>query len=135
MMMRRLKTAAIAALLMSMTAAHAQMIPVAPGTGIPYASVAEALAALRVKDRVHFWRASSGWIMAKDINEQTIWSFTPDDHYAHPSVGRRRFVERDGRLYQQNEIRCDAEKAACDRLQVDYPMLDSSMNPRVRQPE
>ena len=134
-MMRLSKTAAITALLMSMTAVRAQMAPVAPGNGIPYASVAEAMATLRVKDRVHFWKASSGWTMAKDPNEGTIWSFTPDNHYAHPSAGRRRLVEQDGRQYIQSEIKCDAEKAACDRLEVDYPLLDSSMNPRVAQPQ
>jgi hypothetical protein len=129
-MMRLSKTAAVAALLMSMTAVHAQTNADAGERGVPYASAAEALAGLRAKAGVTFSK-NGDWTIAKDT-DGVMWSFTPENHYAYPSVGRRRLVEHEGRFYVQTDIRCQAEKPACDRLRADYQLLDKRMMDSLR---
>ena len=124
-MMRLSKTAAITALLMATIAAHAQTYADAARSGVPYASAAEALAALRTKAGVTFSK-NGDWTVAKDT-DGAMWSFTPENHYAHPSIGRRRIVEHEGRFYVQTDIRCQAEKPACDWLHADYQLLDKRM--------
>jgi hypothetical protein len=125
-----LKAAACAALLALATAAHAQTNADVPRGGISYNTVAEALQALRAKAGVTFSR-NEDWTIATDT-DGAMWSFTPANHYAHPSVGRRRLLSHDGRYYVQTEILCQAQKPACDRLHADYQLLDRRMNESLR---
>jgi hypothetical protein len=97
---------------------------------IAYASVAEALQALRAKQGVVF-ASDGGWTLAKDTDGAN-WSFTPQNHYAHPSVGRRMLQEHNGQFYVRTQILCQAQKAACDRLVEDYNLLDRRMNEAIR---
>ena len=104
--------------------ALAQTRPEAPRDPIAYASVAEALSALRAKPGVTF-SDNAGWTIANDT-DRSIWSFTPANHYAHPSVGQRTLIASGGSFYVQTRILCQADKAACDRLRDDYQLLDSA---------
>jgi len=115
----------------SLVPVHAQTHPAA-GTDrtIPYASPAAALADLRAKNGVVF-STNADWLIAKD-SDGANWSFTPDHHPAHPSVGRRRLVQHNGGFYVETQIMCHAEKPACDKLRDDYVLLDRRMNEAIR---
>lgn len=108
----------------------AQSAGPAPGDGIPYPTVAAALSALKAKSGVKF-ASNDGWTLADDT-DGAIWSFTPANHYANPSVGRRMLRERDGRFFVETQILCQAQKPACDRLRNDYALLDQRMNEAVQ---
>jgi hypothetical protein len=110
--------------------ASAQSAGSAPGAGIPYPTVAAALAALKAKPGVKFDQ-EDGWTMAKDTDGAN-WSFTPNNHYAHPSVGRRSIEQDSGRFFVRTQILCQASKAACDRLHADYALLDKRMNEAIQ---
>ena len=119
-----------AAVLASGTAAYAQTTPDGARDGIAYASVTETQAALRAKAGVTFSK-NGDWTIANDT-DGAIWSFTPENHYAHPSVGRRRLFKNEGQYYVQTEILCHADKSACDRLRADYQLLDRRMTEAIR---
>lgn len=91
---------------------------------IDYPSVAAAREALLAKPgaRAH---DESGWLVVEEPN--VTWTFAPEGHEAHPSVARRDLVEEDGRLYVRTEIRCEAAKEACDRLNQAFQDLNERM--------
>jgi hypothetical protein len=124
-MKRLLQAFACAAVLVSGAAAHAQSATDGPRGGIAYASVAEAYDALHAKAGVTFSR-NGDWTVANDT-DRSIWSFTPSNHDAHPSVGRRQLLQHQGSFFVKTEILCQARKAACDRLHGDYQQLDQRM--------
>ena len=109
----------------SIASAHAQS-----DRAIPYSSPAAALADLRAKNGVAFSK-NADWLIAKDTDGAN-WSFTPSNHFAHPSVGRRKLVEHNGGFYVETQIMCHAEKPACDKLRDDYVLLDRRMNEAIR---
>ena len=111
----------------SLAPAHAQT---KTASAIPYSSPAAALADLRAKNGVVFSK-NADWLIAKDTDGAN-WSFTPSNHPAHPSVGRRKLVEHNGGFYVETQIMCDAEKPACDKLHQDYVELDRRMNQAIR---
>jgi hypothetical protein len=127
-MIRTMKALLCATLLASATVASAQTD--SARQGIAYASVADALAALRAKAGVTFAK-NADWTIANDT-DRSIWSFTPEGHYAHPSVGRRTLVAHQGGYFVKTEILCQAEKPACDKLYADYQLLDRRMNEAIR---
>jgi hypothetical protein len=110
--------------------ASAQSGGASAGSGIPYPTVAAALAALKSKPGVKF-DSNDGWTIANDT-DGAIWSFTPNDHYANPSVGRRNIEQDAGRFFVRTQILCQAQKAACDRLHADYRLLDQRMNEAIQ---
>lgn len=105
--------------------------PASSTAGIEYSSVATALTALRSKPSVVF-STNDSWVIAEERNSRTMWSFTPANHPANPSVGRRRLMEQGGRYFVETSILCEATKAACDKLHEDYQMLDRRMNEAIR---
>ena len=57
-----------------------------------------------------------------------LWNFTKASHPAYPSVACRRIVkDAEGARRVETELRCDAPKAACDRLAADYAALDKEI--------
>lgn len=129
-MRRVLQAFVCAAVLASGATAHAQSGTDGAQGGIIYASVAEAHAALRAKAGVTFSK-NGDWTVANDT-DRSIWSFTPSNHYAHPSVGRRQLLQHQGTFFVKTEILCQAQKAACDRLHGDYQQLDRRMTEAIR---
>jgi hypothetical protein len=63
----------------------------------------------------------------EDRAASTLWSFTPVDDPAHPGAVRRTIVERDGTLFVDMGILCQATKAACDQLAADFTALNAKM--------
>ncbi len=104
--------------------------PSGPTPGIPYQTVSAALAALKAKQGVKF-STSDGWTFADDT-DGAQWSFTPPNHYANPSVGRRELHQQGSRFFVVTRILCEAPKAACDRLHKDYELLNKRMNEAIQ---
>ena len=123
--MHRLALVVIAACALASGPVFAQ-----PKLGIPFPTVAAALGALKAKPGVKF-ESNDGWTIANDT-DGAMWSFTPENHYANPSVGRRALRQQDGRFFVETQILCQASKAACDRLRDDYALLDRRMNEAIQ---
>ncbi len=70
------------------------------------------------------------WTVANDT-DGSIWSFTPPNHPAHPSFGRRTLIEDRGAYFVKTAILCQATKAACDSLHADYQLLDRRMSEAI----
>jgi hypothetical protein len=125
---------ALIALLMA-TATHPQALPPGPlpesASSIGYASVQEALAALKIKPGVQV-REENGWTIVADRESdsmQALWSFTGPDHPAHPAVVKRIVAQRDGKVSLEMKVLCQARKEPCDQLVREFQAL----NERVRQ--
>lgn len=94
--------------------------------GIGFASVAQALEHLKSRPGVEI-STQGKWTIVDDTKEQTLWSFTPADHPAHPAVVRRAARERDGYVVIEMSALCQAAKAACDSLMAEF----QAMNDRI----
>lgn len=124
--MVRTSLCAIGVVAMSAGAALAQTT----GSAIEFQTVAAARAALIAKPGVK-QSSNDGWLIIEDT-DGAMWSFTPANHYASPSVGRRTLLQRQGEFFVQTQILCQAQKPQCDRLKVDYELLDKRMTEALR---
>jgi hypothetical protein len=97
---------------------------------VEYKTVADALAGLKAKQGVRF-STRDGWTFA-DETDGAQWSFTPPNHYANPSVGRRELHQKGDRFFVVTRILCEAPKPACDRLHKDYELLNQRMNEAIQ---
>jgi len=95
-----------------------------------YSTPQEALSDLKRKTN-HSVRTVIGdhgeWQIIQNNVNNSIWSFTPEQHPAHPSVIRRKVYEKDGSVYIRTEVRCGASKAVCDMLVKDFLKLDEKI--------
>lgn len=108
--------------------AQAQQQPSAIG----YSSVAEALAALRA-DPAATESQQDGWTLFARKKGLELWSFTPDDHPAHPSAAKRTAYQDDsGGWRVETRLLCQSTKASCDALMEQYQHLDARMKDRIR---
>jgi len=58
----------------------------------------------------------------------TQWTFTQPSEPAYPAVScRHTFQGADGGWRQTRDLRCDASRAACDRLFIEFRDLDERM--------
>ena len=97
-----------------------------PASTIGYPSVAAALSALRAREDVNV-SVEDGWTIITEPGGLTIWSFSPPDQPAYPAVARRVFHQEAGAWFITMDVRCEAEKAACDQLQHDFEALNENM--------
>jgi hypothetical protein len=84
-----------------------------------YSSVAETMAALRVRSGLAVTQ-QGGWTGFQDSAAQTVWTFTPQNHPAHPAVVKRQVVQADGKILIRVTGLCESTKVACDRLMADF---------------
>ena len=105
-------------------------LPEAEKSTIGYATVADALAALKLKPGVKVSATADGWTVFAEGT--ALWSFTPEGHPAHPSAVRREPVERDGKVVIEMAVLCEAGKEPCDQLVRDFTILNESIGDRVR---
>ena len=62
-----------------------------------------------------------------------LWNFTKASHPAYPSVACRRIAkDADGARRVETQLRCNAPKAACDRLAADYAALDKEIMEAIK---
>jgi len=106
-------------------------IPESKDSSIGYPSVQEALVALRADTSISE-SEQGGWLIFADAAHHTLWSFTPSAHPAHPSAVRREAIERDGAVYMQMSVLCQADKAACDQLVRDFQRLNEQMSQAIK---
>jgi hypothetical protein len=118
----------IGALGCSVALPQAASNPREQSSGIGYATVAQALAALRADPKVQI-SVQQGWTIAVDKSTETIWAFVPMGDPAYPAVSKATPVSRDGGIYVERRILCQASKAACDQLVQRFKQLDE----RIRQ--
>ena len=96
------------------------------GRGVGYPTVAAALKALKARSDVNI-SVEEGWTILNQKPANTIWSFTPSNHPAHPAVVKRAIVLRDGAVGMDMTALCQASKTACDQLMVEFEQLNERM--------
>jgi hypothetical protein len=106
--------------------------PERPSTAVPlpeppgdfeYSSVAEALANLRRRDGISI-EVMQGWIIAREPDGLTTWSFAPPDHPAHPAVAKRVLYRDQDGWHLRMDVRCEAQTAACDEFVRHFEALN-----------
>lgn len=125
-------TIVLAAGLIVFPSALAAEIRESQNNEIGFATVAEALAALRSRPGVQISQ-QGGWTIVTESASGTIWSFTPSDHPAHSSAVKRSVVSRDGSTYIDMKVLCEANKTACDKLVADFQQLNQRAAGSIRE--
>ena len=115
-----------ARLVLSAPPAIGEEIKESPSNEIGYATVADALAALRSRPGVQISQ-QGGWTIISEAASSTLWSFTPPEHPAHPSAVKRSIVSSGGSIHMDMKVLCEASKAACDKLVADFQQLNQRM--------
>ena len=134
--MRYLFFAIVAALVFIIPTCSAQPATEAPeptialteeaASTIGYPSVAEALSTLQARKDVNI-SVEDGWTIITEPGGLTIWSFSPPAQPAYPAVAKRVLYQEAGAWFIKMDVRCEAEKAACDQLQQDFEALNENM--------
>jgi hypothetical protein len=90
---------------------------VAEPSPIGYATIEEAFNALKVDPAVGM-KEYEGWTIfnQKGDGKYILWSFTPDDHPAHPSAIRREIVKKDDQILIKMDALCSSNQLDCDLL-------------------
>lgn len=101
-----------------------------------YKKVAEAFSLLRSKPGASIQTTQpDGWtIITFSKPEFSIWSFTPDGHYAHPAVVRRTVKEGNGMTYLEMTAICENTKDSCDKLMREFQALNNKVRSEVSAP-
>ena len=104
----------LVALLYLPVAAEQQVAEPSP---IGYATIEEAFNALKADPAVGM-QEYEGWTIfnQKGDGKYILWSFTPDDHPAHPSVIRREIVKKDDKILIKMDALCNSNQLDCDLL-------------------
>jgi hypothetical protein len=95
-------------------------------SSVGYASVQEALAALRAKPGAHVGE-QDGWTVIEDPESEksmALWSFAPASDPAYPSAVKRLVFEKDGTVQIDMRVLCESPKPACDQLVQDFEALN-----------
>jgi len=121
------------AILLHSNPALSQPLPEAPGSTIGYATVADALDALRARSDVAI-SVQGGWTIADDRSHSTLWSFAPVGYPAYPAAVKREIKQAKDGIYIEMNIHCEASKDACDKLVTDFQALNDSMRRQMAQP-
>jgi hypothetical protein len=100
-------------------------------TSIGYASVADALTTLRSRGDVDV-SEQNGWTIISEPAKQSLWSFTPPNHPAHPAAVRRTVVQQGSTIGVQMSVLCQAERAACDKLVAEFQTLNERMRQDIQ---
>lgn len=84
---------------------------------IGYATIEEAFNSLKA-DPGAGMKEHEGWTIfnQKVDGKYVLWSFTPPDHPAHPSVIRREVVKKEGEIFIKMDALCDSNQLDCDLL-------------------
>lgn len=90
---------------------------VAEPSPIGYATIEEAFNALKVDPAVGM-QEYEGWTIfnQKGDGKYILWSFTPDDHPAHPSAIRREIVKKGDQILIKMDALCNSNQLDCDLL-------------------
>jgi hypothetical protein len=106
-------------------------LPEANHSTIGYATVQHALTALRNKPGAQE-RQEQGWTIINDRENHVVWSFTPDTHPAHPAVAKRTIFKKDGAVWVDLNVHCEASKIQCDKFVRDFQTLNDRVRDEIR---
>ena len=111
-------------------------LPEAANSEIGYSTIKEAVASLSTNPGAAV-REEQGWtIIDESTGENTIvlWSFTPENHPAYPSMIRRTLYQQgNGPWLLRMNIKCGAAKVPCDALVRDFQRLNEEMEKSIRE--
>lgn len=98
---------------------------------IRYATVEEAFAALE-KNPDAVLTEHEGWKVfnVKEKGVYVLWSFTPPDHPAHPTVVKRSILKKDGELFIDMAALCFSPRILCDSLLEDFKLINENIKQR-----
>ncbi len=102
---------------------------------IGYKTVQEALNALRAKPGVQI-REQQGWVIVSDQESEkssALWSFSPEGYPAYPAAVKRITFEKNGGVYIEMKVLCQAAKEPCDALVRDFQALNERIKAEIRQ--
>jgi hypothetical protein len=77
---------------------------------------------------------SKGWTVIQIAGQEpySIWSFTPENHPAHPAFAKRTIIQdATGAWHVKTEMSCGASKNECDKLIKEYELLDQQMKAMI----
>jgi len=72
-------------------------------------------------------KTERGWEIVEVKSERALYSFTPENHPAHPSYVKREVVEKNDSIYIETNAKCGAEKSVCDQLVRDFIELNNKI--------
>lgn len=100
---------------------------------IGYSTVSGALTALTLNPEAVV-KVQEGWtiVEVRKSKEQSLWSFTPPGHPAHPAVVKRTVYEKDGSVMMQTNALCEASKRECDKLMRGFAELEQQIRDRMK---
>ena len=103
---------------------------VAQPSPIGYATIEEAYNALKADSAVSM-QEYEGWTIfnQKGEGKYILWSFTPEDHPANPSVIRREVVKKEGEIFIKMDALCTSTQLNCDLLIDQF----KDINQRIKQ--
>lgn len=107
------------------------------GSAIGYASVAEALAAVKRDPAAKELFSGDGTVIQIGKVGQSnyaLWNFVSPSHLAYPSAVKRVFVERSGQVVIDMDVSCEAAKPKCDQLVRDFMTLNEGMQKAFNSP-
>lgn len=110
-------------------------LPEAGHRTIGYNSVQEALDALKAKPGVRI-RQQQGWTIISDKESEKVsalWSFSPEGYPAYPAAVKRITYEKDGEVYIEMKVLCQAPKEPCDALVRDFQALNDRIKAEMGQ--
>ena len=99
-----------------------------------YASVEDAFQSLTNDPNVEV-QEEDGWVIVSQTvdGNYVLWSFTPQNHPAHPAAVKRIIFEKEGAVYIDMNALCQAPKAACDALLEEFRHLNDQI--RISAPD
>lgn len=98
---------------------------------IQYKTVEETLMALESDPDAELTEYE-GWKIFKQKNDgrYVLWSFTPAEHPAHPTVVRRTIAKVNGELNIDMDALCYSTPIFCDSLMEDFRQINESIKQR-----
>jgi hypothetical protein len=102
-------------------------------TAIGYTNVQEAYEALESNPSAK-QTEYEGWSIfhIKQDGKYILWSFTPEEHSAHPSAIRREVVSKEGEVFISMSALCHSDQASCDRLIEEFKIINENIKARMR---
>ncbi len=108
-------------------------LPESKDSSIGYASVDAARKALSARSDVDIRTAEGGWTIISVPKENTVWTFTPENHPAHPAAIKRAPFEKEGMIYLDTNVLCQAKKTVCDALVRDFVALNERVEQQMKE--
>ena len=115
-------------LLMFTSSLFAQTVEENP---IYFKSVDEALATLEASPEAVLTEYE-GWKVfnVKENSVYNLWSFTPAEHPAHPSVVKRTIFKKNGELFIEMDAICESTQIFCEALMEDFKAINDNIKQR-----